>query len=72
MDRVDRIVLTVGGLKEGYGPSALEETLGEIPGMAEVKVNLAEKKVMVGFDPDQTSEKEIKATIVGEGYEVMN
>lgn len=72
MDRLDRIVLTVGGLKKGYGPGVLEETLGKIPGLAEVKVNPAEKKVMVGFDPDQVSEQAIKAAIVDEGYEVMN
>lgn len=48
--------------------TGLIENLHKLPGVKDVKVSLAKKRVEIRFDPEQTSQKEIEKFLVYLGY----
>ena len=64
------ITLQVQGMSCGHCVKAVENSVGALAGINEVKVNLAEGLVDVAFDEAQVSVDQIKETIDDQGYEV--
>jgi|GEM_PF-1217515 len=48
--------------------AGLIENLQKLPGVKDVKVSLNKKRVEIGFDPGQTSRKEIEKLLSCLGY----
>lgn len=64
------ITLEVQGMSCGHCVNAVEGSVGELAGVEQVKVNLADAKVEVAFDEAQVSLEKIKEAIEDQGYEV--
>ncbi|MCM3759141.1 copper chaperone CopZ [Sporosarcina aquimarina] len=62
-------VLKVEGMSCGHCVNSIESSVGELSGVASVKVDLANNEVTVEFDNAETL-KQIKETIEDQGYEV--
>lgn len=65
------VTLNVQGMSCGHCVKAVEGSVGELAGVSEVKVNLADAKVEVAFDESQVSLEQIKETIDDQGYDVV-
>lgn len=64
------ITLNVQGMSCGHCVNSVESNVGELPGVDQVKVNLAEGKVDVVFDEEKTSLDQIIEVIDDQGYSV--
>lgn len=64
------ITLNVQGMSCGHCVNSVESNVGELPGVDQVKVNLAEGKVDVVFDEAKTSLDQIIEVIDDQGYSV--
>lgn len=64
-------VLKVEGMTCQHCVQTVTETVGKLPGVAKVEVNLGQKKVTVEFDESQTQVESISAQIVEAGFEVV-
>ncbi|GKV56889.1 copper chaperone CopZ [Sporosarcina sp. NCCP-2222] len=62
-------VLKVEGMSCGHCVNAIESSVGELEGVSAVKVDLANHKVTVEFDKEDTLTK-IKETIEDQGYDL--
>lgn len=62
--------LNVQGMSCGHCVKSIEDGVGQIEGVNEVNVKLADAQVEVSFDEGQTSLDKIKETIEERGYEV--
>lgn len=65
-----KVMLNVEGMSCGHCVKAVEGSVGELPGVEEVKVNLAGGQVEVAFDESKVTEEQIKETIDDQGYDV--
>lgn len=63
-------VLTVPLISCNHCKMAIESAVGNLSGVAEVNVAVAEKTVAVSFDADQVALAAIEAAIEEEGYEI--
>ena len=68
---MQNITLQVQGMSCGHCVKAVENSVGALAGVYEVKVNLAEGLVDVAFDEAQVSVDQIKETIDDQGYDVI-
>lgn len=64
------IELQVTGMSCAHCERAVKEALGELPGVAEVQVDLPTGKVTVSLDPERVQESQLKEAIEEAGYEV--
>ncbi|NEU32499.1 copper chaperone CopZ [bacterium LRH843] len=64
------ITLNVQGMSCGHCVKSIEGSVGQVAGVEQVKVNLADSKVEVAFDESKASPDQIKKTIEDQGYEV--
>ncbi|KUP08275.1 copper chaperone CopZ [Bacillus coahuilensis] len=64
-------ILTVEGMSCGHCVKAVEDSVGKLSGVKEVKVSLEEKKVEVEYDAGQVRLETIKETIDDQGYDVQ-
>lgn len=67
---MQNVTLNVQGMSCGHCVKAVEGGVGELAGVNEVKVNLAEGLVDIAFDEAKVSLDQIKETIDEQGYEV--
>ncbi|WP_313892181.1 copper chaperone CopZ [Psychrobacillus sp.] len=67
---MQNVTLNVQGMSCGHCVKAVEGGVGELAGVNEVKVNLAEGLVEIAFDEAKVSLDQIKETIEEQGYEV--
>jgi Cu+-exporting ATPase len=63
-------VLSIGGMTCATCVMTIEEVVGQVPGVSEVKVNLATESARVKFDPAAASLDWIKKAITEVGYTV--
>ena len=61
----------VEGMSCNHCKATVTKAVQELSGVASVEVSLEEKRVTVSFDPNRTSEEQIKEAIVEAGYEVV-
>lgn len=68
---MQNVTLNVQGMSCGHCVKAVEGSVGELLGVNEVKVILADAQVEVVFDESQVSLEQIKETIDDQGYDVV-
>lgn len=68
---MERITLTVEGMSCSHCVAAVEKSVGALPGVQQVKVNLGQGLVQVVYDSKVLSVEEIKKSIDNQGYEVL-
>ncbi|ANB18390.1 heavy metal translocating P-type ATPase [Dokdonella koreensis] len=66
-DRADVVVL-VEGLRCAACAWLIERALGALPGVREVGVNVAARRVLLGYDPSRTRLSEVLAALARLGY----
>lgn len=67
---MENVTLNVQGMSCGHCVNSIETSIGELAGVEQVKVNLADALVDVAFDESQVSLTQIKETIDDQGYDV--
>jgi copper chaperone len=67
---MEKITLKVNGMSCGHCVNSIEGSVGKLAGVTTVKVNLAEAKVDVQFNPAEVTLSKIKETIDDQGYDV--
>lgn len=65
------ITLEVQGMSCGHCVNAIERSVGQLAGVEQVKVNLADAQVNVVFDEAQVSLDKINETIEDQRYEIV-
>ncbi|MCS1351493.1 copper chaperone CopZ [Mechercharimyces sp. CAU 1602] len=68
---MEKATLNVVGMSCNHCVKAIEESVGKLEGVDQVKVHLSEKKVDVEFDSNKVTLKQIKETIDEQGYEAV-
>ncbi|KON88531.1 copper resistance protein CopZ [Sporosarcina globispora] len=67
---MEKITLIVEGMSCGHCVKAIEGSVGELPGVSNVKVHLEIGKVDVEYNSPDVSLDKIKETIDDQGYDV--
>ncbi|MBT2662433.1 copper chaperone CopZ [Bacillus sp. ISL-45] len=67
---MEKVTLNVVGMSCGHCVKAIEGSVGELPGVSNVKVYLESGKVDVKYSPTEVSLDKIKETIDDQGYDV--
>ncbi|WP_080845798.1 copper chaperone CopZ [Cytobacillus gottheilii] len=65
------ITIKVSGMSCGHCVKAVEDSVGELPGVEKVKVELEGGKVEVEYNPNSVTLDKIKVTIGEQGYDVL-
>ena len=68
---MEKKVLKVEGMSCEHCVKAVTKAVGELPGLADVAVDLKGGTVSFNFDSAKTPLKDIEAAIVDAGYEVV-
>ncbi|MBT2728016.1 MULTISPECIES: copper chaperone CopZ [unclassified Bacillus (in: firmicutes)] len=68
---MENITLIVKGMSCGHCINSIEGSVGELPGVTAVKVNLDSGTVSVEFNPSEVTIDKIKETIDDQGYDVQ-
>ncbi|KAB2333504.1 copper chaperone CopZ [Bacillus mesophilum] len=68
---MEYITLQASGMSCGHCVKAIEDSVGELPGVSKVKVHLESGKVEVEYDPASVTLNKIKAAIDEQGYDVL-
>lgn len=68
---MQNITLNVQGMSCGHCVKAVEGSVGQLEGVSQVTVNLAEAKVEITYNESQISLDKIKETIEDQGYDVV-
>ncbi|HRY13300.1 MAG TPA: copper chaperone CopZ [Syntrophomonadaceae bacterium] len=63
--------LNVEGMSCMHCVNAVKKSVGSLPGVSRVEVDLMGKKVAVDFESDQVTLDEIRTQIEDTGYEVV-
>jgi copper chaperone len=67
---IQELTLTAPDISCAHCAMTIEETLGELPGISRVAVDVGDKEVQLSFDPDQVSLAAIEAAMDEAGYPV--
>ncbi len=63
--------LNVNGMSCSHCENAVKKAVGALSGVANVSVDLQEKKVTIEYDPEKVTVDQIKNAIEDQGYEVV-
>ena len=66
----EHATLTVPGISCGHCVATIEEAVGALAGVAQVKADAGTKRVEVAFDPNRVSSAQIEAALDDAGYPV--
>ncbi len=67
---MDKLILNVEGMSCNHCENRVKNAVGALDGISSVDVNLSEKTVTVELNPSEVTEKQVKAAIEEQGYEV--
>lgn len=67
---MQNVTLHVQGMSCGHCVNAIEDSVGQLAGVEQVKVNLADAQVEIAFGEAQVSLDQIIETIDDQGYDV--
>jgi len=67
---MEKVTLNVQGMSCEHCVRAVKGSVGELSGVKNVDVHLAEGKVDVEFDPNEVTLDKVKEAIEDQGYEV--
>jgi len=65
----EKLEIQIGGMSCKHCQMTVEKALKTLDGVEDVRVDLAEGKASVQYDPARVSEKQLKAVIGDAGYE---
>ncbi|HHW36925.1 MAG TPA: copper chaperone CopZ [Bacillales bacterium] len=68
---MQNVTLNVQGMSCGHCVKAVEGSVGQLEGVSQVTVKLAEKQVEITFNESQVTLETIKETIEDQGYDVV-
>lgn len=69
---MQNIVFKVEGMSCGHCENRVKKAVGNLTGVSDVKVSLADKTVTIDLDPSVISETQIRETIEHAGYDVVS
>jgi len=69
--KMEKLTLNVEGMSCSHCEKAVKNAVGALDGVASVTVDLAEKTVVVEYDPSKGSPESFKLAIEEEGYKVV-
>lgn len=72
MDEPEQVRLRVTGMTCAMCTQTVERTLGDLPGVSEVEVNLATESVVVEYDPSLVEPEEMADAVADAGYRVID
>lgn len=64
-------IISIKGMMCGHCQATVEKAIKAVKGVESVKVDLAQKKATVEYDPNATDISKIKKSVVDAGYEVV-
>lgn len=67
----DELTLTVGGMHCATCAITIQDSLKEVPGVVDARVNFALGKATVDYDGKIASEKDLKSAVENAGYKVL-
>ncbi|MER2088319.1 MAG: copper chaperone CopZ [Sporosarcina sp.] len=67
----EKTTLNVAGMTCGHCVKAVEESVGKLSGVENVKVDLESSSVEIDYLSDKVDLKQIKDTIEDQGYDVQ-
>jgi len=67
---MNKLILNVEGMSCSHCENRVKNAVGALSGVSNVVVSLSEKTVSVEIDPSAVTEKQVKAAIEEQGYEV--
>ncbi|WP_438351884.1 copper chaperone CopZ [Paenibacillus sp. FA6] len=67
---MQNVTLNVQGMSCGHCVNSIEGKVGQLAGVEQVKVNLADAQVDIAFDEAQVTLVQIKETIEEQGYDL--
>ena len=67
----DELTMAIGGMHCATCALAVQDALGQVPGVVDAKVNFALGKVSVEYDSSAASPARLKAAVEGAGYTVL-
>ena len=67
----EKTTLNVSGMSCGHCVKAVEESVGNLSGVIDVKVNLVSSSVEIAYESDQVNLQQITDTIEDQGYVVQ-
>ncbi|MGV8905453.1 MAG: copper ion binding protein [Acetobacterium sp.] len=68
---MEKITLNVEGMSCAHCEKSVKDAVGELAGVASVNVSLAEKTVVVEYDPKKVSPDKFKIAIEEEDFKVV-
>lgn len=68
----EKTTLNVTGMSCGHCVKAVEESVGKLSGINNVKVDLESNSVEISFDSNQVNLQQITDTIEDQGYDVQS
>lgn len=68
---MEKITLNVEGMSCYHCEKAVKNAVGELVGVTNVNVDLAQKTVMIEYDPGKANLENFKLAIEAEGYKVV-
>lgn len=69
---MQNIVYKVEGMSCGHCENRVKKAVGSLTGVLNVSISLADKTVVIEFDPSLISDVKIRETIEHEGYDVVS
>jgi len=69
--KMEKITLNVEGMSCSHCEKAVINAVGELVGVTNVKVDLAQKTVAIEYDPGKANLENFKLAIEEEGYKVV-
>jgi len=67
----DQLTLTIGGMHCATCALTVQDSLNEVPGVAEARVNFALGKATIDYDAGVATEEQLKKAVEGSGYKVL-
>jgi copper ion binding protein len=67
---MQEVTLSAPDISCAHCAMTIEETLGELPGISRVAVDLGDKEVQLSYDPNEVSLADIAAAMDEAGYPV--
>lgn len=72
MNTVNQVTLTSPDISCGHCVATIENEVGALPGVQNVKANADTKQVDISFDPNQVTLTQIEETLDEAGYPVQH
>ncbi len=69
---IEQATLTAPAISCGHCVATVQEAVGDLPGVSQVRADTDTKQIDVAFDPSRVSRTQIEAALAEAGYPVRN